>query len=186
MNMIEMILTDNGWTNPKQSLLSSVYDFFIPDHILNSHKWEADVKKLKQKCIDKQNENNKFVSDNNSDSHLSRNFKENVVKIVDKSYLEKSFVAGEHKVQIYETITKFELNKEQKRAFRIIANHSISPYTDQLKMYLGGMCYNFEQLSDSSLYLCLVLGKLSIVYSHLLGSRFNLSSLRVPLVSGIV
>ena len=36
------------------------------------------------------------------------------------------------------------------------------------------LCYDFEQLSDSSLYLCLVLGKLSIVYSHLLGSRFNL------------
>ena len=53
MNMIKMILTDNGWTNPKKSLLSSVYDFFIPDHILNSHEWEADVKKLKQKCIDK-------------------------------------------------------------------------------------------------------------------------------------
>ena len=139
MNMIKMILTDNGWTNPKKSLLPLVYDFFIPDRILNSHEWEADVKKLKQKCIDKRNENNKFVSDNNSDSHLSRNFKENVVKIVDKSYLEKSFVAGEHKVQIDETVTKFELNKEQERAFRIIANHSISSYTDQLKMYLGGM-----------------------------------------------
>jgi putative protein kinase ArgK-like GTPase of G3E family len=48
-------------------------------------------------------------------------------------------VAGEHKVQINETVTKFELNKEQERAFRIIANHSISPHADQLKMYLGGM-----------------------------------------------
>ena len=37
-------------------------------------------------------------------------------------------------------------------------------------------CYNFEQLSDNHLYLCSVLSKLSIVYSHLLGSRFNLSS----------
>ena len=47
-------------------------------------------------------------------------------------------------------------------------------------------CYNFEQLSDNCLYLCSVLGKLSIVYSCLLGSRFNLSSSRVPLTSGIV
>jgi len=138
MNMMKMILTDNGWTNPKKSLLSPIYDFFIPDRILSSHEWEADVKKLKQKCIDKRNENNKFVSDN-PDPQLSRNFKENVVKIVDKSYLEKSFVAGEHKVQIDETVTKFELNKEQERAFRIIANHCISPHADQLKMYLGGM-----------------------------------------------
>ena len=51
---------------------------------------------------------------------------------------------------------------------------------------MEGCCYDFELLSDSSLYLCLVLGKLPIVYSHLLGSRFNLSSPRVPLVSGIV
>ena len=47
-------------------------------------------------------------------------------------------------------------------------------------------CYDFKLLSDSSLYSCLVLGKLSIVYSCLLGSRFNMSSPRVPLVSGIV
>ena len=32
----------------------------------------------------------------------------------------------------------------------------------------GGGCYNFEQLSDNCLYSCLVLGKLSIVNSHLL------------------
>ena len=51
-------------------------------------------------------------------------------------------------------------------------------------IHLG--CYDFEQLSDNRLYSCLVLGKLSIVYSHLLGFRFNLSSPRVPLVSGIV
>ena len=47
-------------------------------------------------------------------------------------------------------------------------------------------CYDFKLLSDSSLYSCSVLGKLSIVYSRLLGSRFNLSSPRVPPVSGIV
>ena len=58
---------------------------------------------------------------------------------------------------------------------------------DQAIRIISGIdCYNFELLSDSSLYSCLVLGKLSIVYSCLLGSRFNLSSPRVPLVGGIV
>ena len=33
----------------------------------------------------------------------------------------------------------------------------------------GASCYNFKLLSDSSLYSCLVLSRLSIVYSHLLG-----------------
>ena len=69
----------------------------------------------------------------------SSKFKENVVKIIDKSYLEKSFVAGVHMDQINEIVLKYRLSKEQERAFRIIANHSIGPYKDQLKMYLGSM-----------------------------------------------
>jgi hypothetical protein len=94
---------------------------------------------LKQKVIDKRNENNKFVSKDNPEPHSLSNFKDNVVKIVDKSYLEKSFVAGEHIDHINVTALKFKLNKEQERAFRIIANHSVSLHKDQLKMYLGGM-----------------------------------------------
>ena len=43
-------------------------------------------------------------------------------------------------------------------------------------------CYDFKQLSDSCLYSHSVLGKLSIVYNHLLGSRFSLSAFRMPLV----
>ncbi|KAI0311078.1 hypothetical protein OF83DRAFT_1024587, partial [Amylostereum chailletii] len=31
------------------------------------------------------------------------------------------------------------LNEEQCRVFRIIANHSVHPCPDQLKMHLGGM-----------------------------------------------
>ena len=49
---------------------------------------------MKQKFVDKRNENNKFISE--VYSKTPSNFKENVVKIVDKSYLEKSFVVGEH------------------------------------------------------------------------------------------
>ena len=41
--------------------------------------------------------------------------------------------------QINEIVLKYRLSKEQERAFRIIANHSVCPYRDQLKMYLGGM-----------------------------------------------
>src|SRR6266516_4951991 len=33
----------------------------------------------------------------------------------------------------------FNLNTEQERAFRIVANHVVSPGSEQLKMYLGGM-----------------------------------------------
>ena len=73
------------------------------------------LKKMKQKFVDKRNENNKFISE--VDSKKPSNFKENVVKIVDKSYLEKSSVAGEHAIKIDDRVLEFGLNKEQKRAF---------------------------------------------------------------------
>jgi Helitron helicase-like domain at N-terminus/PIF1-like helicase len=138
MDMMRMILTDNGWIDAKSSSASQLSNTFKPDRVLSSHEWEVEVKKMKQKILDKRNENNKFISDVDS-KQTSSNFKENIVKIVDKSYLEKSFVAGEHANKIDETVLKFELNKEQERAFRIVANHSVSPHQDQLKMYLGGM-----------------------------------------------
>ncbi|KAJ7109035.1 hypothetical protein C8R43DRAFT_905008, partial [Mycena crocata] len=40
---------------------------------------------------------------------------------------------------ISEVIMKWELNEEQTRAFRIIADHASSAQTTPLKMYLGGM-----------------------------------------------
>jgi Mg-chelatase subunit ChlI len=40
---------------------------------------------------------------------------------------------------IDESVIKFTLNIEQQRAFRIIANHAVTPQCEQLKMNLGGM-----------------------------------------------
>jgi len=40
---------------------------------------------------------------------------------------------------IEDVIKKFILNSEQERAFRIVANHAVTPGTEQLIMYLGGM-----------------------------------------------
>jgi len=61
------------------------------------------------------------------------------VKIIDKSYFQKDFNGGIHQKIITESIDKFHLNSERKRAFQIIANHAVSQSDDQLKMYLGGM-----------------------------------------------
>ncbi|KAH9852989.1 hypothetical protein C2E23DRAFT_729617, partial [Lenzites betulinus] len=41
-------------------------------------------------------------------------------------------------VDIEEHIALWNLNREQARAFRIIANHSLERDTDALRMYLGG------------------------------------------------
>jgi len=40
---------------------------------------------------------------------------------------------------IEDVVTKFKLNSEQERAFRIVANHAVTPGAEQLIMYVGGM-----------------------------------------------
>ncbi|KIM34718.1 hypothetical protein M413DRAFT_34266, partial [Hebeloma cylindrosporum] len=64
---------------------------------------------------------------------------ENVVKIVDKTYLERRFFHPDCQFQIEDSIAKYELNEVQERSFRIVANHAISPCSEQLKMYIGGV-----------------------------------------------
>ena len=61
------------------------------------------------------------------------------VKVVDKSYLERKYHPIVHKASIDAIVNQFMLNKEQERAFRIVANHASNPYSEQLKMYIGGM-----------------------------------------------
>ena len=96
----------------------------------------------------------------------------------------------EETVWIYKTNVAMELAIEENGKKEEKTNEELVPeeFQDYLDIFSEekAHCYNLKPLSDRSLYLCLVLGKLSIVYSYLLGSRFNLSSPRVPLVGGIV
>ena len=66
----------------------------------------------------------------------------NEVKVVGSKYfLHKKFRADNVNTQklIDDTVSKFSLNDDQERAFRIVANHSIESSGQHLKMYLGGM-----------------------------------------------
>jgi hypothetical protein len=66
---------------------------------------------------------------------------ENNVQIIDRSYLEKAFKAQSEAAQnlIEDVVKKFELNPDQERASRIVANHAVTPGAEQLIMYMGGM-----------------------------------------------
>jgi hypothetical protein len=66
----------------------------------------------------------------------------NIVKIADRSYLtnkpsDSSTV--QHNDMLHSIVEEFSLNVEQERAFRIVANHADLPYTEPLRMYIGGM-----------------------------------------------
>ncbi|KAJ7085894.1 P-loop containing nucleoside triphosphate hydrolase protein, partial [Mycena epipterygia] len=56
-------------------------------------------------------------------------------------YFTKYFKAKEKKAQkvVEKVKTEFNLNEEQDRAFKLVANHSIAEQPSALKMYLGGV-----------------------------------------------
>ena len=62
-----------------------------------------------------------------------------VVDVVDKSYMERTWKDPEWSRVIDNVVLEFMLNEEQERGFRIISNHVASSRGGQLKMYLGGM-----------------------------------------------
>lgn len=73
---------------------------------------------------------------------VSSYVKFNTVKVVSKSYLDKSFTARTEEAQMAtdEIVLEMGLNEEQERAFRIIANYaSIESPSEPLLMYIGGM-----------------------------------------------
>jgi len=63
------------------------------------------------------------------------------VKIVDLSYLTKSFIdkTSGYTGLLSDIVNQFSLNAEQEQAFSIVTNHALSKSSDQLKMYMGGM-----------------------------------------------
>jgi hypothetical protein len=96
------------------------------------------VVKKSQEIQDEHNANNQPNKTDQS-GHPFLQGQENVVKVVDKFYLEKNFHSSEFQFQIEDSIAKYSLNEKQERAFHIVANHAVSPCSEQLKMYIGGI-----------------------------------------------
>ena len=141
MKLMNTILTNSGWTDPLSNI-STNNTVFKPERVLNGLDWAVEIQKKKQEIHDKRNENNLFC--NNSDPDIINPLDDKIknsdlVKVVDKSFLQKKFKAGIVSNQIDECVEKFSLNTEQERAFRIIANHACAEHPEQLKMYIGGM-----------------------------------------------
>ena len=140
---INSLLMSAGWTEPVRS------DFqkpnFRPERFFPGSVWEHEVDRKKQEILDKKNEHNKIshaskvTTLDGSNTEMFQQTSSNIVKVVDKSYLEKSFHLDQLSEVIQDTVESYSLNAEQERAFRIIANHAISTNPEQLRMYLGGM-----------------------------------------------
>jgi transcriptional regulator of acetoin/glycerol metabolism len=112
-------------------------DTGIINHTINHlppASWKAILQEKKQSILQSK------VKATSKSKHTSLlTFTPNIVKVIDKAYLQKKFHITQH-VNIIDTISQqYDLNEEQDRAFKIIANHVVLPNSEPLKMYMGGM-----------------------------------------------
>ncbi|KAH7903716.1 hypothetical protein BJ138DRAFT_1020203, partial [Hygrophoropsis aurantiaca] len=127
--VIQQMLESCGWLSQLSGVspLPEIEKFHISKDI-SSSDWKTLVKKLKEQALE-----NKLAHMTNVNSrqsvHLnqgSNNENPNEVRVVDSSYLLRSFRPKLKKDQelVDRIVTQYSMNEEQERAFRIIANHA--------------------------------------------------------------
>ena len=133
---IKEVLRKAGWLDEVFDINQDIHINPInPQHDLSSSAWKSVVQSKKQDILDLRSLQCKSSVKPAVEAH----FVPNVVKVIDKAYLEKKYHTTENSVSIDSIQTEFNLNEEQERAFKIIANHIVLPNSEPLKMYIGGM-----------------------------------------------
>ena len=140
---VRQMMCTMGWADPLDTVQPHWRpESFIPEKNLSGAAWEQAIDTLKKTISNKKNEYNIPVRKPEQDdisSHTLNPHDTNIVKIVDKSYLDSKFYVSGASDLIDSTVEKFTLNKEQECAFRIITNHAVSKNPEQLRMNLGRM-----------------------------------------------
>ncbi|KAK0488095.1 hypothetical protein EDD18DRAFT_1360052 [Armillaria luteobubalina] len=131
---IRWVLDLAGWTTERPINRPSVMDPITT--VRGRGEWNAIIKRKRQEMIDDRLRNITSTKDKQKGNNNPESDK---VQIVDKNWLERCFHDKKYKASLDEVAVLFSLNKEQAHAFRLVANHSTSPYNDQLKMYIAGM-----------------------------------------------
>jgi hypothetical protein len=144
MDAMKHCMKAAGWLDNSPNGLDSVKEKPIePSCIQLGSKWKATVNDKRKEVLSERNTCNVGTTLNKpAAGHAnSETFVENQVKIVDRSYLSRSFEAQTKLSQdhINSVVHDKTLNEEQERAFRIVANHATQHDYEQLKMYIGGM-----------------------------------------------
>ncbi|KAF5372660.1 hypothetical protein D9615_009864 [Tricholomella constricta] len=133
LNMEES-MKDSGWGTPRSELLPRHCSDTSATHVpyQSPSDWKSAVAKARSALLEKRA---KHFADTTS-AVVSRS---NIVDIIDRSFLEKTYKSPTWDAKIQMIVDDFSLNEEQKRAFYIVANHADNPKSEQLKMYIGGM-----------------------------------------------
>ncbi|KAF8713067.1 hypothetical protein AX14_012989 [Amanita brunnescens Koide BX004] len=132
---IRDVLQRTGWLN--ESLKTIPYtdcDQVNCTRHLPPASWKVLLQAKKQSVLD-----SKVKATSKSKQARAESFAPNVVKVIDRAYLEKRYHTTEHNSTMDTISQEYSLNDEQNRAFQIIANHVVLPNSEPLKMYIGGM-----------------------------------------------
>ncbi|KAF5366432.1 hypothetical protein D9758_009766 [Tetrapyrgos nigripes] len=137
MNEMKQLLVDMGWTDTLHDRKSLIPSACHPQIDKSAHGWKLQINKMRQDILDKRHRSG---ADQNSNNKFRNPFPEQV-EILDKTVFEQRTRQGHTQNLIDQIANEFQFqdNAEQERAFRIIANHAVSPCPEQLKMYIGGM-----------------------------------------------
>jgi len=137
MAEIQKIVTSAGWLDQCSDGPMQLDFAEINPEELPPSRWDAAVQEKRQQVLSDRNQ----ALPAQSGKKFGKDPNQNDVQIVDRSYLERNFKAQSEAAQnlIEGVVMKFDLNSEQERAFRIVANHAATPGAEQLIMYVGGM-----------------------------------------------
>ncbi|KAF8234664.1 hypothetical protein L208DRAFT_1547674 [Tricholoma matsutake] len=137
MTDVRRMLVSLGWTKHNADLLPDKLNLSPdPIELQTPAQWKAAVTKKHAEILE---ERICHLPANVKAMVASNSFIPNDVRIVDKTYMSRSFFSKEWQQTIDKVSKQFSLNEEQNRAFRIVANHACSPDSDQLKMNTAGM-----------------------------------------------
>jgi hypothetical protein len=142
MDAVENSVKKAGWLDVSPDGIHPVVTIPIALEIYQTHdEWNNVIKTKKQEILAMRNKNNSKFTSVKHRNVISKDHNMNSVRLIDQSYLNRNFIpeSAEACRIIDHTVEEFNLNVEQERAFRIVANHSTSHKCEQLKMYLGGM-----------------------------------------------
>jgi hypothetical protein len=135
--MSSMIQKVTGKVFPFINLVTLVY-FDALVKAATNRTWKAAVAAKRAEIM---NNRSRYVPADAQLGFRPANFIPDDVRVVDKSYLSNSFRSKEWQKTINDVSCSFQLNKDQSRAFRIVANHICNNDSEQLKMHQENHIY---------------------------------------------
>jgi hypothetical protein len=134
----ESVLRASGWTAQAEKA-AAPYTRFVPEQQLTANQWKARISGIREELF-----TSKFRNAPDTDRPKRPSDEPAIgfdVKLLKASYFTKQFKAANKMAQrqINTIASTFNLNAEQDRAFRLVANHATDLAAPPLRMYLGGV-----------------------------------------------